>query len=93
MQITCNNVPRDILHWHDLSETEQAEFDWIEDPDNSYSFFRYRGNVYCLADFMRPPIELAEKRWHGYSADSYFSAILIRLVDMGESVIVARAYS
>ena len=90
MEIVCNNKPRHVLHWHDLAPTEQAEFDWIEDSDNSYSFFRYRGIVYCLADFMQVPPELAKQHWHGYSADTYFSAILIRLVGMGESVIVAR---
>jgi hypothetical protein len=94
MQITCNYAPRAILHWHELTAREQAEFDWIEDPaDSCYSFFRYRGEIYCLADFMRPPIDLAEKRWHGIHTDSYFSAILIRLVDLGESVIVARVYT
>lgn len=93
MQITCNNVPRPMLYWHDLTVEERSEFDWIEEDDNSYGFFRYRGAVYCLADFMRPPHDLAEKRWHGYMSDTYFSAVLVRFVDMGESVIVARAYA
>jgi len=64
-------------------------------PDiDSGLFFRYRGNVYDIGEFMRCESKDSPlASWHGYSSDSMFSGVLIRLVDNGESVIVARFYS
>lgn len=91
MKVVTNNQPRDVLYWHELSEKERADFDYLdsEDQQSQASFFRYRGEVYDLGEFMGG----AEKPWHGVHTDSYFSAILVRYVDDNERVIVARAYS
>lgn len=63
-------------------------------------FFRYRGEIYSLDQFSRiippgskrcHPMECQEpafQGWHGYASDSYFSGMLVRIVDDGESVIV-----
>lgn len=84
-----------LLDWSELTPKEQADFDWIEDPErNGPEFFRYKGRVYNLSEFMRLEHTGEEfKGWHGYRGDSYFSGTLIKLGDTGESVIPARYYS
>lgn len=88
MRIVTNNVPRDILNGYELTDNEQLEFDWIENFD-AYSFFRYRGNVYCLSEFMR----YGGDNWDGCMADSYFSGILVRYCDNNERIVVASWYN
>jgi len=88
MDITTNNKPRALLDWQELTDAERAEMDW-SGPDAGDSFFRYRGTVYAVGEFMRAPETLPG--WHGVHSDSYFSGVLIRLPDGdSDSVIVAR---
>ncbi len=56
-KIITNNVPRDIINAFELSERERAEFDYLDWPamergELSASFFRYRGILYDLSQFM-----------------------------------------
>jgi len=96
--ITTNNCPRELLCLYDFSEEEQqqirSDFDWMdpEDLECNYGFFRYRSSVYHLQEFLRFFNSYAGefKGWDGYSADSYFSGVLIRLAEDCESVIVGR---
>ena len=96
LTITTNNQPRDLLYLSDFSEAEQqqirSDYDWMrpEDIDCSFGFFRYRSSVYHLQDFMRVENNDALQGWDGYSSDSYFSGVLIRLAEDCESVVVAR---
>ena len=90
MKITTNNVPRDILDSAELTPAEREEFDYLNWPaldegTDSASFFRYKGQAYDLAEFTR--LE-ATPEWHGGKADSFFSGIVIRLVEDGERVVV-----
>ena len=99
MKIVNNNQPRDILSWYDLTPAEQKEFDYF-DPSNIGSFFRYKGAVYDLVEFMRIDANIAPhpqrggwEKWHGYASDSYFSGVLVRYTSDCEQVIVGRYYS
>lgn len=92
LRIITNNVPRPILYSVNLSQKELLEFDWIENNGNcidDYSFFRYKGNVYCLEDIMRveenSPLP---KVWQGYVSELYFAGIVIRYTSDNEQVIV-----
>lgn len=90
-QVITNNQPRPIFSGCELTAKERAEFDWMENPDE-YSFFRYRGTIYALSEFM--PAGPAFPNWHGLATDTYYnSGVLFRIVDDGESVIVGRYYS
>jgi len=96
LTIKTNRVPRDIIRGFDLSPTERAEFDYIDDIDSA-SFFKYKNQVYDLGEFM-PVSDVmwnchGFKDWQGYHSDSFFSGILIRYVDDFERVIVASYYS
>lgn len=89
MKVRTNRAPRPIINGFELSEKEKAEFDYLEEEEfDSFSFFRYRGDVYYLGNFMRCEITEAGITWDGYAGDSYFSGTFIKLVDDCESVIV-----
>ena len=90
MKIVTNNQPRPLLDWWDLSEKEQAEFDWLEteEEQSSATFFRYKGQVYCLDEFTHTSTELFDD-WDGLSSTSAFSAVLIKFVHGTDDEIVA----
>jgi hypothetical protein len=99
MKLVCNNVPRDIVHGFELTEKERAEFDYLDSVDDG-SFFRFKGKVYDLGEFMRITPQIAPhpqregwEKFHGYSSDSFFSGLLVRYVDSFERVIVATYYA
>lgn len=99
--IVTNHVPREIIDAWFLTEDERAEFDYlpwddIAEGNDTASFFRYRGELHDLGEFMRwdgvPFSPLAE--WDGYRSDNFFSGLLVRFADpQCETVIVARYYS
>ena len=99
MNIITNNQPRPLMYLCDFSESEQAQirkdFDWMDpmDLECNYGFFKYRGRIFHLGDFMRTPAESisALQHWEAYFTDSYFSGTVVRLVeDDCDSVIVGR---
>lgn len=93
--VITNNVPRDVLWGLELSEKERAEFDYLNPDELDYAtFFRYKGEVYDLGEFMRidEPVSSIFKGWDGYSSDSFFSGVLVRYVDDGQ-IVVGRYYS
>lgn len=95
MNIKTNNVPREVINRRDLTPKESKQFDYL-DPEDSGSFFRYKGRVYDLGEFMLINSSVAphpqREGWEGYdgySSDSFFSGLLVRYVDDCERVIVA----
>jgi len=99
MKITTNNVPRDVLNAWDLTDKELKEFDYLDKFGNtgkaSHTFFRYKGEVYDLGDFMiweslPNPFTQDDNKWEAYMSDTFFSGIVIRYVDDYEAVIVGR---
>ena len=91
MRIVTNNQPRVILSWYALTPVEQKEFDYLEEGEGS--FFRYKGDVYDLGEFMRVDHTAIPGDWHGYASDSYFSGVLIRYTSDHGQVIVGSYYS
>lgn len=78
-----------IIYWHELTGKEKQEFDYLTEENASYSsFFRYKGWVYTLSDFIR---EGTPNEWDGVSAQSAWDAVLVKIVDY-ETVIVGRAF-
>ncbi len=101
MKITTNHVPRDIIDAWELTEAEQAEFDYldwpaIKDGSDSAQFFRYRGTLYDLGEFTTTsnlPKCSALYKWDGYMAESFFSAIVVKYANEYEQVVVGLALS
>ena len=101
MNITTNNVPRDLLYLCDFSALDQdkirKQYDWME-PDDlecNYGFFKYHGCFYHLQDFLRVENDASGDLvgWDGYAGDSYFSGTLIRFADNDcDRVIVGRYF-
>lgn len=91
MNIVTNYHKRDLIYGWELDSLE----DWQSESD---MFFRYRGNLYCLSEFLRYPSmwggKLPDefKGWDSYMSDSFFSGILIKLVD-DDQIIVGTYYS
>ena len=77
-KIVTNNRPRNLVYGYELSEKERADFDYIEEEDfDSHDFFRYRGRIFDLSEAERTSVN----GWDGQYVDSFYSAILIKLVD------------
>lgn len=77
--IKTNGHTRDLLNWWNLTPDEKedvAGYDGVEDSE----FFRFKGNVYDLNEFMRLEHSNPDlfKGWDGYAGDSYFSGVLVR---------------
>lgn len=84
-KVTTDNTPRPILGWHDLTDVEREEFDYIDSPEDA-KFFRYKGGVYDLGE---ATVCDFDGQWDGVYPESAFSAVLVYVVD-SESVIVGR---
>lgn len=91
-----------VVYGWDLSEEERADFDYlVDDVDNEEqwmdcgaSFFRYRGEVYDLGEFVRivpqggsDPNGFAHydhsgtlKGWDGIATDSHFSGVVVKYI-------------
>lgn len=88
MEIITNNhwrqfkygyeVPTDIIEWNDHLNEDLASYGWIN----------YRGHWYHASDFLQLGGDDLDG-WDGYSSDSVFSGVLIRLSDDGESYQIA----
>lgn len=107
-QLICNRAPRPLLSLYELTEKEREEFGYIED-DVSARLVRYKGSIYDAFDTQRiepdsfrahptggamrvhPGEPLAY--FDSIITESFFSGIVFRFVDDGESVIVGRFYS
>lgn len=94
--IKTNNHWREFAYRDDVPDDVLAsQFDWTnkaheEHGDYSDGFLQYKGHWYHLDDFMRfssPGHPFTE--WHGYSSDTFFSGVLIRLSDDGERYQIA----
>ena len=87
VEIYGNGHVRELIDYYDLTPKEILQFDWIEDPDYGYTFFRYKGETYCTADFMRIEKYAPEwmKEFDGQHGDSYFSGILVKWAEIEDS--------
>lgn len=96
MNITTNNHWHSFLSGYELTATERAEFDYLDDID-AHDFIRYRGEVYDPNEFICIDHNVGQfgdlSEWHGYRSDSYFSGLLLRISDDGEQYQIAAYYN
>ncbi len=82
MNITCNNKPRTLHTYLDLTEAERADFDYIEGDDHyTPRLFKYRGSWYDYYEFEVASDSFKAKGFDGVQAQSYFDAIIVRYFD------------
>lgn len=94
LRIVTNNQERLLLDANQLTEKELADFDWL--PEGGGSFFRYRGDVYCLSEFTSltdGSFPQTRYRWEGYVNETVWSGVLVRYGSDYDHVIVARYLS
>jgi hypothetical protein len=92
LTIKTNGQYRNLIYGYEITEKEQADFDYISDEDmQGRGFIRYRGRLYDAGDMMRAPSDMPE--WDGVVSDSYFSGVLFRFSSDGERVKCATYYS
>jgi len=100
MKIKTNHNYRPCLYWHDLTDAEQKEHADAYDDVQESTFFRYKGWVYDLSDFLCVNNVLHGRGqdhelfgWDGYHNDSFFSSVLVKYSDCGDAVKVGLALS
>lgn len=91
MQIITNNIPRQLIYGYELSDKEKTNFDYLDNID-SHNFVKYKGFIYDVSEFMSTYNMDSLKDWDGYSSDSYFSGVLLKIID-SDYVLMARYYS
>jgi hypothetical protein len=96
-KIITNHHTRPLLNsWDVPPAVLQSDFDWASEEEQ---YFRYKGCYYALSNFVRlskpgrlnpwnPTIYAQFEAWDAKAEDSFFSGILIKLAQDGESVIV-----
>ena len=88
VRVKCNGVRRPIVHREDVpSDILAREFDWLE-PDKQGNFFKYKGVWYELGEFVPANIT----GWDAIATQTYFSGVVIRFCDQGESVVCGWAF-
>jgi len=93
MKIITNNQPRFTINGFDLNENERKEFDYLSEEElDAEMFFRFKGQVYSLGDFVATRKDSEHKEWDGIFSGSAFHAVCIKLVDNGEKVIVGQMF-
>ena len=102
LTIRTNNVPRPVLEPYELTAEEQFDFDYLdwaalEAGTDSASFFRYKGQVYDLGEFMTTsglPEFNPLRKWDGYISDTFFSGVVVRFTGAYlDEVIVGTFYA
>lgn len=87
MKIITNNQPRQLIYGYELTEKQKQDFDYLDDIDNN-NFIKYKGFIYDVSEFISTYNMDSLKDWDGYSSDSYFSGVLIKIID-SDTVIMA----
>jgi hypothetical protein len=82
-EVTTNGVPRGFIDREELTPKEKEYFDWVN-PEDSFGFFRFHGEVYHLSQFER--ISGAIPGWDGFHPTSISTGVLIKIKD--EQIIV-----
>lgn len=83
MKITTNNVPRWLIQESELTPEERKEFDYIDweyvdAGQSSANFFRYKGQLCDLGEFMKCDHAFGMEGWDGYFGETAWSGLLVR---------------
>lgn len=98
LTIRTNNQPRPIIDAYELTEKERQEFDYldwqaIDRGEDGACFFRYKGQLYDLGEFMRVEPGGPFNGWDGSRADSFFSGVVVKYTEDLDHIIVGQYFS
>lgn len=72
----------------------ESQFSHLSDDNDAFdNFFQYRGTWYHLSDFLGASDMPELKGWDGYSSDSYFSGVVVKVSRNGERYKVGTYFS
>tara|TARA_R100001129_G_scaffold159072_1_gene123120 strand:- start:169 stop:510 length:342 start_codon:yes stop_codon:yes gene_type:complete len=91
--ITTNHHVREFLfQWDVPDDVLDSQFEHLDSFEATTGFFKYRGWWYHVSDFVRisgvDNLNNQFEPWDGYSSDSFFSGVLIKLHRDGETYTV-----
>ena len=75
-----------IITGYELTGEELLEFDYLDDPINDFTGFKYRGDAYDLSNIMRHNETINGVEFHGIVNYTIWSGILIQIADSGDAV-------
>lgn len=80
--VSGEEVPAHIMH---------DQFDYLDADMREGGFFKYKNWWYHLSDFDITPSWsfLHQDGWHGYTTDTFFSGVAIRITEDGDQFQVA----
>ncbi len=82
LTIKSNLVPRLMIYGYELTDKEKEQFDYLDTSDlETTNFFRYKGDLYDVSQFLRASENELFEGWDGYQSHSYFDGLLIKLID------------
>ena len=82
--IKTNRVPRPLVDDYGMTAKELAWFDWVSPENRSTGFFRFKGELYHLSQFLR----MEDPYWHGVLNTSMTTGVLVHAEPDGEAVVV-----
>ena len=95
--VKTNSQWRFLVNRHDVPAKVLADqFAHLDEDENLDGFFCYRGWWYHLSDFMRlDGVGFGEDLtgWQGYTSDSAFSGVIVKLSRDGDSVMCGTYFS
>lgn len=80
MLVRTNKKPREFLEAPTASD--KGKFDYLP-KDEDQGFFRFKGSVYHLSQFMRYP----DPYWTGVYNSSMTTGVLVKLLDDGRLIV------
>jgi hypothetical protein len=97
LTIKTNNRARHLFYACEVEYSQRdqfrQEFEWMDQEEfDRAMFFKYRGEYYALAEFIRCEGDLLAKGWQGQLGETAWSSLLIKIRESCTSVIVGRAY-
>mgnify|MGYP003643733600 CR=1 FL=1 len=86
--VRTNNHDRNFSYRYDVPASVLERYDYLDDDESFDGWICYKDNWYHMSDFMavhnpvhnpNPPEWL--QPWDGYSSDSFFSGVIIKVSD------------
>lgn len=92
--VKTNMIPRDTFPGDELTAQEKKEYDYLGEELDGSAFFRFKGQVYGLHEFVKTELDgpLHKGRWFGIASQSAFHAIVISFECIHE-VVVGQVFS
>ena len=94
LEIRTNNHKREVVYWWELTEKERKEFDYFntDEEQSEALFFRYKGDVYAMGEFMRIEHCPDFNGWDGYISDTFYSGVLVKYYEDDYDFVIVGTY-